>query len=471
MTHYAINSENASFKFLHADAPFLKSIDLKVTPGECVLICGESGSGKTTFSRLLNGISPDQIEGELSGYVETEGLVAGEANIEDYVPVVGSVFQNPKTQHFTVNTTYELAFPPENMGMKTEKIENRMNEVVDDLNIKDLLDRNIFRLSGGEKQQIAMASANMLKPDVLVLDEVTSNLDQKAIERMRQMIKRKKEEGVTVILTEHRLAWTKGLVDRYILFEEGRRVNEWTSSEFNQFTNKELGDMGLRAMDLSKQNEALPMMEQNPKSKVKNQTLQTQNLTVGYDKKRVVLSNINIGLSQNEVVGLMGSNGTGKTTLANTMVGLLKPLDGKILWEGKPISSKELVKKSFLVMQDTNYQLFSEDVSEEVLLNAKYPERKDHVLEQLNLLDVQDRHPMSLSGGQKQRVAIASAILSGKEFIIFDEPTSGLDYLNMQRFGELLELLKDTKVVIAMITHDVELAAGWCDSIINLNKL
>ncbi|PJH64313.1 ATP-binding cassette domain-containing protein, partial [Salmonella enterica] len=115
------------------------------------------------------------------------------------------------------------------------------------------------------------------------------------------------------------------------------------------------------------------MMEQNPKSKVKNQTLQTQNLTVGYDKKRVVLSNINIGLSQNEVVGLMGSNGTGKTTLANTMVGLLKPLDGKILWEGKPISSKELVKKSFLVMQDTNYQLFSEDVSEEVLLNAKYP--------------------------------------------------------------------------------------------------
>lgn len=471
MNQYAVNSENASFTFLHADDPFLKSIDLKVTPGECVLICGESGSGKTTFSRLLNGISPDQIEGELSGHVETQGLLAGEASIEDYVPVVGSVFQNPKTQHFTVNTTYELAFPPENMGMPTDQIESRIDEITDELNINRLLNRDIFKLSGGEKQQIAMASANMLKPGVLVLDEVTSNLDQKAIERIRQMIERKKAEGVTVILTEHRLAWTKGLVDRYVLFEEGRRVNEWTSQAFNQFTNKELGDMGLRAMDLSEQNEALALMEQNPKTNVENHTFQTEDLTVGYDKETPILSGINMGLSRNEVIGLTGPNGTGKSTLANTLTGLLKPLDGKILWKGESISAKELVKKSFLVMQDTNYQLFSEDVSEEVLLNAKYPERKDHVLEQLNLLDVQDRHPMSLSGGQKQRVAIASAMLSGKEFIIFDEPTSGLDYVNMQRFGDLLKLLKDTDAVIAIITHDVELAAGWCDSIINLSKI
>jgi len=471
MTHYAINSQNASFTFLHANDSFLKSIDLKIVPGECVLICGESGSGKTTFSRLLNGISPNHIEGELSGDVNTEGLVAGKANIEDYVPVVGSVFQNPKTQHFTVNTTYELAFPLENMGLPTDQIKNRITEVTNELNFNGLLNRNIFKLSGGEKQQIAMASANMLKPNVLVLDEVTSNLDQESIERMRQMIKRKKKEGVTVILTEHRLAWTKDFVDRYVLFEEGRRVDEWTAQEFDQLSNKELGDMGLRSMDLSRQNAALPLMEQDSKVNAENQTLQTQNLTVGYDKKTPVLSNINIGLDQSEVVGLMGSNGTGKSTLANTLTGLLKPLDGKVLWNGKPISSKELIKKSFLVMQDTNYQLFSEDVSEEVLLNARYPERKNQVLKQLNLSNVQSRHPMSLSGGQKQRVAIASAMLSGKELIIFDEPTSGLDYVNMQQFGKLLELLKDTDAVIAIITHDVELAADWCDSIINLGKL
>lgn len=121
-------------------------------------------------------------------------------------------------------------------------------------------------------------------------------------------------------------------------------------------------------------------------------------------------------------------------------------------------------------MQDTNYQLFSESVSEEVLLNAKYPEQKNHVLEKLNLLDVEERHPMSLSGGQKQRVAIASAMLSGKELIIFDEPTSGLDYVNMQRFGELLNMLKETEAIIAIITHDVELSSEWCDEIINFNN-
>ena len=121
-------------------------------------------------------------------------------------------------------------------------------------------------------------------------------------------------------------------------------------------------------------------------------------------------------------------------------------------------------------MQDTNYQLFSDSVSEEVLIGAQYPDKKEDVLKQLNLTEVEDQHPMSLSGGQKQRVAIASAILSGKEMIIFDEPTSGLDYENMERFGNLLEELKASGVVVIVITHDIELAANWCDQIIHLNQ-
>ncbi|MDN6664195.1 MAG: energy-coupling factor ABC transporter ATP-binding protein [Tetragenococcus koreensis] len=470
MKQLAINSENSSFRFLHADEPFLKSIDLKVTPGECVLICGKSGSGKTTFSRLLNGISPDYIEGDLTGHVETCGLVAGEAAIEEYVPVVGSVFQNPKTQHFTENTTYELAFPLENVGKPTDQIAKRIDETAKELDIEYLLDRDIFKLSGGEKQQIAMGSANTLHPKVLVLDEVTSNLDHHAVEQIKAIIKRKKEEGVTVILTEHRLAWTKDLVDRYVLFEEGELVQEWESDAFNQLTNDELGQMGLRAMDLSKKRKTLAQKEQLPTTTQDSYLLQTKNLSVGYEKNSPILSNITIGMSQNKIIGFIGPNGVGKTTLANTLTGLLKPLAGKILWQGQPISSKDLVKKSFLVMQDTNYQLFSESVSEEVLLNAKYPKQKNHVLEKLNLLDVEERHPMSLSGGQKQRVAIASAMLSGKELIIFDEPTSGLDYVNMQRFGELLSMLKETEAIIAIITHDVELSAEWCDEIINFNN-
>lgn len=470
MKQFAINSENASFRFLYAVEPFLKSIHLKVTPGECILICGKSGSGKTTFSRLLNGISPNYIEGDLTGHVETYGLVTGEADIKDYVPVVGSVFQNPKTQHFTANTTYELAFPLENIGKPSNQIFKRIDETMEELDITHLLNRDIFKLSGGEKQLIAMATANMLNPKVLVLDEVTSNLDQHAVEQMKKIIQKIKDKGVTIILTEHRLAWSKGLVDRYVLFNEGNLIQEWKSDEFNQLTNDELEQIGLRAMDLSEKHKMLVKKQQTTTMSKDSYLLQTKDLSIGYKKKQPVLSNISIGISQNKVTGIMGPNGVGKSTLANTLTGLLSPLSGKILWQKKALSAKDLMKKSFLVMQDTNYQLFSESVSEEVLLNAKRPEQKNLVLEKLNLLDVEKRHPMSLSDGQKQRVAIASAILSGKELIIFDEPTSGLDYFNMQRFGELLSMLKETDAITAIITHDIELASEWCDEIIELRR-
>ncbi|GAA0359434.1 energy-coupling factor ABC transporter ATP-binding protein [Alkalibacterium iburiense] len=465
----AVVSESVSFQFLHTEDSFLKDINLTIQPGECVLICGKSGSGKTTFSRLLNGVSPNFIEGELQGHLNTVDLVAGEAEIEEYVPLVGSVFQNPKTQHFSMDTTNELAFPCENVGMPVKDISKRIETVAKEYEIESLLGRDIFKLSGGEKQQIAFSSANMLKPQVLVLDEVTSNLDDQAVERIRHMIRRMKESGITIILTEHRLAWTKGLVDRYVLFEEGKATNEWNADTFSHLSNEELHSYGLRAMDLSLHSKIIKEKMQANKQ-TSEAALQTKNLAIGYDKEVPVLSDLTIGFSQGETIGIMGSNGTGKSTLASTLIGLQKPLSGSILWKGKPISSNGLIKKSFLVMQDTNYQLFSDSVSEEVLIGAKYSEKKDQILEQLNLTKVEDQHPMSLSGGQKQRVAIASAILSGKDIIIFDEPTSGLDYDNMERFGKLLEELKDSGVVVIVITHDIELAANWCDQIIYLNE-
>lgn len=466
---YAIESRDVSFTFLHEDHPFLKNINLTVSPGECVLICGRSGSGKTSFSRLLNGVSPNYIEGKFSGECRTYDLAAGETEIEEYVPLVGSVFQNPKTQHFATNTTSELAFPCENVGMNPDDIRIRVKEIAHHFEIEHLMDRDIFQLSGGEKQQIAFATANVLAPKVLVLDEVTSNLDAGAIQRIRRMIHQMKKQGMTIVLTEHRLAWTKGLADRYVLFEEGERVKEWSADLFSELSNQELNELGLRALDLSEHQQVIREKLQL-KTTHSKAALQTKKVAVGYEKDAPVLQDLSLGFSKGEVTCLMGANGTGKSTLANTITGLLPPLSGEILWEGKALSSRSLVKKSFLVMQDTNYQLFSDSVSEEVTLGAKYPEKKEAVLKQLNLADVEERHPMSLSGGQKQRVAIASAILSGKEIIIFDEPTSGLDFDNMERFGTLLTELKETGIVTIVITHDQELAANWCDEIIYLNK-
>ena len=167
-----------------------------------------------------------------------------------------------------------------------------------------------------------------------------------------------------------------------------------------------------------------------------------------------------------EIVGLMGRNGIGKSTMARTLCGLLEPVSGKICRNGRPANARERLRSSFLVMQDVNYQLFSDSVREEVLLGAAHPERCDAVLQALGLDSLADRHPMSLSGGQKQRVVVAAAMLSDKPLILLDEPTSGLDLGSMQQVGQLLQEWKAQGKTLLVITHDEELAANWCDRVI-----
>lgn len=167
-----------------------------------------------------------------------------------------------------------------------------------------------------------------------------------------------------------------------------------------------------------------------------------------------------------EIVGLMGRNGIGKSTMARTLCGLLEPVSGKICRNGRPATARERLRSSFLVMQDVNYQLFSDSVREEVLLGAAHPERCDAVLRALGLDGLADRHPMSLSGGQKQRVVVAAAMLSDKPLILLDEPTSGLDLGSMQQVGQLLQEWKAQGKTLLVITHDEELAANWCDRVI-----
>ena len=226
-----IRSDHISFTYQNTTAPALRDITLCIQPGECVLLCGRSGCGKTTFSRLLNGLSPAFYAGELTGTCTVGDLLAGSAAIEAYVPWVGSVFQNPKTQYFNVDTTAELAFPCENSGMPPAEIHRRVQEVVAQFQLQNLMGRSVFRLSGGEKQRVAFAAACMLKPKLLVLDEPTSNLDANAIVCLHDMIALMKQAGVTIVLAEHRLAWVQDVVDRYsflrmeISLQNGQRLS------------------------------------------------------------------------------------------------------------------------------------------------------------------------------------------------------------------------------------------------------
>lgn len=459
-----IESRKCTFRYQNTEAEALKTVNLQIKPGECIILCGKSGCGKTTFSRLLNGLIPSFFPGELEGQCSTFGLESGTAAIEDYVPLVGSVFQNPKTQYFNVDTTAELAFPCENVGMPSAQIKDRVETVAQEFGLGKLLGRSIFKLSGGEKQRIAFGAACMLHPKLLVLDEPTSNLDYRAIQDLHDMITKKKSEGTTIVIAEHRLAWIVDLADRFCFFENGTLAGQWTAAEFKALPVEKLQQMGLRPLNI------VPYHQQAiKKSKIKpeyqNPLISAENLSVGYGSKSAVYRIEDFSICKGEIVGLMGHNGVGKSTLAKTLCGLLKPVGGSIA----PQKEKERIKHSFLVMQDVNYQLFADSVREEVLLGAARPELCDAVLEALSLQDLADRHPMSLSGGQKQRVAIASAMLSGKEFIVLDEPTSGLDYYHMTQVAQLLQKLKAQGAALLVITHDEELAAGWCDRVVYLH--
>lgn len=466
----------------------LRGVSLDVRVGELVMLVGPSGCGKTTATRLINGLAPGHFTGTLTGHACTGGLEAGRAPLESYARVVGSVFQNPKTQYFHARSTDELAFPCENAGMSAPQIRERVRQVAARFGIADLLDRAIVNLSGGQQQRLAVASAAVLEPAVMVLDEPTSNLDTASMARLHGMIAALKADGVAIVIAEHRLAWCADLVDRYCVFDGGELLGTYTAREFEALPAAWREAWGLRALDVSADRARIAELARAPRAAHDEgaPVFGTRGLEVGYRKRALFrrgrgaefsLRIPDVDVYGGQIVGVMGHNGAGKSTFARTLCGLQAPLAGMVELGGEPASASALSRAAALVMQDVHYQLFAESVRAEVMLEtvqrggelAAARAKCDALLGELDLLDVADRHPMSLSGGQQQRLAIAVALMGKKRFVVLDEPTSGLDRAHMMQVGALLRELAGRGVAVLVITHDDELAAHWCDRILALD--
>lgn len=459
---------NFQYKNNKTDKGNLIDISLTIEDGELIVLTGESGCGKTTFTRLINGLAPNYYPGTVTGELLLDGENIIGKSVVELGRTVGSVFQNPRSQFFNVDTDSELAFAAENIAMDPSEIIRRMDEVTEELDLTELRGRSIFDLSGGEKQRIACGSVAVMHPKVIVLDEPSSNLDAESIEKLKCVLTKWKKQGKTIIIAEHRLFFLRELADRLIVMKDGRITNVFARDEMGELS-ASLKEMGIR-----------PLIE--PELTVRKSVegirnyIRIEHFRYSYDRKTVALSVDNMSLPGNQVVAIIGNNGAGKSTFLKCLCGIYKTKKDKITLNGSRWKRKLRSRDCYLVFQDVNHQLFTESVLDELIIGMDDSLSEDvkkekalEILERFGIRNLADHHPMALSGGQKQRVAIASSVAAGRDIILMDEPTSGMDELNMMRLSQELMRLKEAGKTIYVVTHDYEFINECCDSVIKLS--
>lgn len=468
MNNSAVELRNVSFAYEGFDAPAIKDVSFSVAPGECVVLCGESGCGKTTATRIVNGLAGGFYEGSRTGEVLVTGRDVDDLEGWELASLTGSVFQNPRTQFFNLDTTGEIAFGMENLGVPREEMRRRVSDVASELGIERLMDRGIFELSGGQMQSIAFASVRACEPSVYVLDEPSSNLDPLSMERLASFVSKAKARGCSVIVAEHRLAYLSNVADRYLLFENGSVAAEWDARRFLGLTDAQRESYGLRSSEPPRLESLLSRLAR-PASAFP--AVEARGIYAGYKRGRPVLEGATVVFDPGCVVGVVGRNGVGKSTLLKCLAGVKKEELGHVRFRGEVVPFKKRHEHAFLVMQDPDYQLFRPSVLDELASAAPSSSDPDEprleaVLEAFGLGDVADRHPASLSGGQKQRCVCAIASESGAQALLLDEPTSGLDFRNMERLALILREEASRGKTVAVVSHDTEFLSKACDQIV-----
>ena len=460
-----IELENLSYTYPGAAAQGqLNHVNLNIAEGECILLTGVSGCGKTTLTRVLNGLCPQFYGGRLEGGYHIDGRDAAHIPVHELGTLVGSVFQDPRSQFFATNTTDELVLGMENVPVPREEMQRRVKEISAWMDIGRLLDRRIFPLSSGEKQRLAVASVSAMEPGTLVLDEPSANLDGEAVQRLSALLLRLKGRGHTIILSEHRFYYIREFFDRMVWMQNGEIAGIFTREEALALPPEKREAMGLRSFETPRfqvQGAVLP---------AEGDSLKAEEITCCRGGKQI-LDEVSLHAKRGEILAIAGPNGAGKSTLCRVITGLYRA-KGTVTLDDALLRRRERIRQSFFVQQDADYQLYAASVEEEFYIGCRpTPQRKAQAraaLEAVDLWAYRGRHPISLSGGQKQRLLLALAAVSGKGLLVFDEPTSGLDGQNMRRTAALLKQLAAQGSCVVLITHDGELIHRAADSVFYL---
>ncbi|MBN1289955.1 MAG: energy-coupling factor ABC transporter ATP-binding protein [Actinobacteria bacterium] len=511
-----VEVKNLTYSYPGRKTASLSGISFGVNPGEFVLMLGESGSGKSTLCKTLNGLVPHYFGGTISGSVRIKGILTTDSSVSELSRHVGMVFQDPENQIVTDRIESEVAFGLENTGVPAKQMKKRVQEVLATLRLSTYKHKRLCELSGGQKQKVALASVLVMHPDLIVLDEPTSQLDPISSEDFLATLKSLNDDlGLAVLLTEHRIEKCFHFADRVLVLDRGKLVFDGPPKELagwsggsgwiplppisELFSGNGSGDIPItvkegrakiaelmndradvetgvtKAAEHSKDRK-LPFMKSIPDNSNDNSpaVLDVKDVYFSYNDGTQALCGINLTIHPGESVAVIGENGSGKSTLVKHFNGLLRPRRGAVRLEGKDISEREvaeLAKTCGMLGQNPNFQLISKTVEGELeeTLNGVGIETElhgrmiDKTLCDFSLDNMRRDNPQDLSCGQRERLALASVVVYQPPLLVLDEPTRGIDKRTKQFIYSYLRDYRKNGGTVVLVTHDLEFAAGCCD--------
>ena len=554
-----IEFNNFSFAYMNSDGTesqvkSLDNINLEIDYGDFVLLCGPSGCGKTT---LLTNLKKELMPaGRRSGEIKFNGTRIIDMDEISSACDIGYLFQNPDSQIVTDTVIQEIAFPLENIGLPTEEIRNRISEIVAFFGINDILHKNVNELSGGQKQLVNLCSLLVLRPQVLLLDEPMSQLDPIASYEFLSIVRRLNEEfSITVIMSEHKADSIFPFIDKAVFLKEGKIefvdnahnicsevIDDEIFENYLPAVTKIYNSLSVRYPSLIKLNTPLSIREgrrclntihddlikisdsdansdnldsanlhhinkkyhSQEKSGIldrislggnKNALISMNGIYFAYEKGNLILKNVDFELEKGDFVSLIGGNGVGKSTFLQLLVGILKPIKGKVKYKkGIKLAyvhqnpmihfSKDNVKEEFLesileskllnnsdvsfnkesyekLLKMTNEEFIESDILNGLEFDSIEFKFKE-LIEFFDICDLIDKHPYDCSGGEQQKIVIVKALLQNADVLVLDEPTKGLDPISSKNLANILNSLRDNGITILMTSHDLDFVANNC---------
>ena len=467
--------QNVTYTYDGEELPVWRLLSCAFYEGKIHAISGPSGCGKSSILYLIDGLIPHMYEGKLEGNV----ILRGE-DITDRLPRyrcedIGFVMQNPESQFCTFTVEEELAFGMENLGLSPEEMKRRIKEVLAFVGMQGYEERDLERLSGGQKQKIAIASVLVTKPSVLLLDEPTANLDPESRKQIFQLIvKIAREENLTVVIVEHNINEIMDEVDRFIaLDKDGNIVLDCDGGSPEE-------------LEWREKNQHTPEIPEREEANISEPVMQIRDLSFAYpvpgkkhEKGKQILSNLNLDIYKQDFLAIVGENGVGKSTLMKLLFKVNQPDSGDIKVFGKTLkqySTKELYHQMGLVFQNPENQFITNTVYDEMMFSLKRVKISDEeknqrvqsMLEQFHLEHAKEKSPFVLSQGQKRRLSVASMLLTNQRVLFLDEPTYGQDFENRQELMKDMEDLIRQGITIVMITHDLSLVKQYATRVVEI---